>query len=162
MTGYIPPNKPFLVMGGILAAMGGYGVFTTDWYDAYFEGLIPLAVLILGLLGMLGALTTMELDRKELRVKLFGMCLRRIAWEDVQQVGLLYQDFKKTGSTCWWSSRRTASRSCPRWTTAADGWSATAAGSSRPIRSMSSCSRDSTDRWISWYKQVRIICRGDT
>lgn len=92
MTGYIPPNKPFLVMGGILAAMGGYGVFTTDWYDAYFEGLIPLAVLILGLLGMLGALTTMELDRKELRVKRFGLCLRRIAWEDVRQVGLLYQD----------------------------------------------------------------------
>lgn len=95
MTGYIPPNKTFLVMGGILAAMGGYGVFTTDWYDDYFEGLMPLAVLILGLLGMLGALTTIELDRKELRVKLFGMCLRRIAWEDVQQVGLLYQDLRK-------------------------------------------------------------------
>ena len=38
MTGYIQPNKPFLVMGGILAVMGGYGVFTTDWYADYFEG----------------------------------------------------------------------------------------------------------------------------
>ena len=92
MTGYIPPNKPFLVIGGILAAMGGYGVFTTDWYDDYFEGLMPLAVLILGLLGMLGALTTKELDRKELRVLRFGRCVQRVAWEDVRQVGLLYQE----------------------------------------------------------------------
>lgn len=96
MTGYIPSNKSFLVIGGILAAMGGYGVFMTDWYGDYFAGLMPLAVLILGLLGMLGTLTTMELDRKELRVKFFWMCLRRIAWEDVQQVGLPYQDLRKT------------------------------------------------------------------
>lgn len=92
MIAYIPPNKPMLVISGAVAALGGWGVFTTDWYDAYFEGLGALAILILGLAGLWNGMTAMELDRKELRVLRFGRCIRRIAWADVRQVGLLYQE----------------------------------------------------------------------